>query len=427
LTALINNIASTWGSYFIVMLVQNTLFLALVLAVLQLIRRCGPVTRFSIAIIGLIKLILPLFLKFDFTSNSLGHTTAMVLDQSIVFATQDLPLSVNLSFFLLLLWGGGFCFYLGRFALSTLRLRRLLQAATPLDFDFDYPVYQSEKLSVPLSIGVFSPRIYVPACWFDLPDVQQHMILHHEAEHIRRKDHLLLLLQTIIQSIYFFHPLVWMLNKQINEIREMICDDVAVSRSRTSPLVYSRLLLQFAQIYVHRHQHAAAFHLLRPKLLNRISYQLEKENHQRKRMGTIWFGLLLILVVPFSWSARWSQKEALFAPSAVQTPENEKPGRPSVVDYDTPPLPAGGFAALQKHLNYPESARAAGMEGRTLLSIQVHSDGHLGQVVVEKSSGDASCDRAAIAAVHAVEWHPAKKGGKPLKVTVRLPFVFNLK
>ncbi|MBD3385454.1 TonB family protein [candidate division KSB1 bacterium] len=423
----INNIASAWWSMFVVMLVQNTLFLALVLMALHLTRHGKPAVRFSIALIGLLKLIVPPFLNFDVGSNSLGRTTALILDQPAVFAAHGIALSVDLSFYLLLMWAGGVFWYLGRFVLSTWRLHHLLASSRLLDLDFDYPVYQSDHIAVPLSAGLFSPRIYVPDSWNYLPAAQQRMVLHHEAEHIRRLDHLFLLLQTGIQSLYFFHPLVWMLNKHTYEIREMICDDAAVFRSSASPLDYSRLLLQFAQSCVDRYQHAAAFQLLRPKLLPRISYQLEKENYQRVRTGLFYLILLLVTTVPFSWTAPRLHKNAGHFVSTAQTAENKRPVIPAMVDYDTPPLPAGGLAALRKHLVYPESAREEGIEGRAVLAIQINHEGAITRITIEESSGNDSCDRAAIDAVRSVKWHPAKKDNHPVNVTIRLPFVFNLK
>ncbi len=423
----INNIASAWWALFVHMLVQNTLFLALVLMALHLTRHAKPAVRFSIAVIGLTKLIVPPFLNFDVGSNSLGRTTALLLDQPAVFAAQGIALSVDLSFYLLLLWAGGVFWYLGRFVLSTWRLHHLLTFSHRLDLDFDYPVYQSDCIAVPLSTGIFSPRIYVPDSWTHLPAAQQRMVLHHEAEHIRRRDHLFLLLQTGIQSLYFFHPFVWILNKHTYEIREMICDDAAVFRSSTSPLDYSRLLLQFAQGCVDRYQHAAAFRLLRPKLLPRISYQLEQENHQRVRTGIVYLILLLVTTVPFSWAAPRLHKNAGYFASAAQTVENKKPVIPATIDYDTPPLPAGGLAALRKHLIYPKSAQEEGVEGRAVLAIQINHDGTITRITIEESSGNDSCDRAAIDAVQSVRWHPAQKGDHPVNVTVRLPFVFNLK
>ena len=46
---------------------------------------------------------------------------------------------------------------------------------------------------------------------------------------------------------------------------------------------------------------------------------------------------------------------------------------------------------------------------------------------VLKSLGDNGCDEAAIAAIKAVQWIPAKQKDQPVKVWVGIPVVFKLK
>ena len=99
----------------------------------------------------------------------------------------------------------------------------------------------------------------------------------------------------------------------------------------------------------------------------------------------------------------------------------------SFVPYDEPPAPIGGFAAIQKNLTYPEAARKAGIEGRILLYVQVDEKGNVAKTKVIKSLGATGCDKAAVAAVNAVKWIPAKQKGKPVKVWVMVPVDFKLK
>jgi protein TonB len=55
-------------------------------------------------------------------------------------------------------------------------------------------------------------------------------------------------------------------------------------------------------------------------------------------------------------------------------------------------------AAIQAALRYPESARMAGMAGRTRVTFQYH-DGEVSGVTLVTSSGSGMLDRAALAAV----------------------------
>ena len=97
------------------------------------------------------------------------------------------------------------------------------------------------------------------------------------------------------------------------------------------------------------------------------------------------------------------------------------------VAYDEPPAPIGGFAAIQKKLVYPEIARKAGVEGRVYVNVLIDEKGNVVNTKILKSLGNNGCDEAAVAAIKAVKWKPAKQRDKPVKVWVGIPVVFKLK
>ena len=83
---------------------------------------------------------------------------------------------------------------------------------------------------VPGAIGWLSPIILFPAgALGGLTPGQVRLIIAHELAHIRRHDYVLNLVQTAIETAFFFHPGVWWLSKRIREEREHCCDDVVVA------------------------------------------------------------------------------------------------------------------------------------------------------------------------------------------------------
>ncbi|MGC4098140.1 MAG: energy transducer TonB [Nitrospira sp.] len=75
---------------------------------------------------------------------------------------------------------------------------------------------------------------------------------------------------------------------------------------------------------------------------------------------------------------------------------------------------------------YPNSARANGQEGKVILKAVIRSDGHLADVSVQKSSGYAVLDSAAMEAVKlACPLHMRHAIGKPI-IVVSLPIVYSL-
>ncbi|MBO0720181.1 MAG: HEAT repeat domain-containing protein [Blastocatellia bacterium] len=90
-------------------------------------------------------------------------------------------------------------------------------------------VFSSHLISVPMTIGTFRPVIVLP------PDLMQNFtvaefesVIAHELAHIKRWDYLTNLLQRLVQALFFYHPAVWFIGKQLLIERELACDDWAV-------------------------------------------------------------------------------------------------------------------------------------------------------------------------------------------------------
>jgi beta-lactamase regulating signal transducer with metallopeptidase domain len=91
-------------------------------------------------------------------------------------------------------------------------------------------VLQSTLVQVPLVVGYLRPAILLPVSVVtNLPALQLEAILAHELAHIRRHDYLVNLAQTLIETVFFYHPSVWWLSREIRNERENCCDDLAVA------------------------------------------------------------------------------------------------------------------------------------------------------------------------------------------------------
>jgi len=75
---------------------------------------------------------------------------------------------------------------------------------------------------------------------------------------------------------------------------------------------------------------------------------------------------------------------------------------------------------------YPANARRAGTQGTVTLRVQVTREGLVARVDVEKSSGSPHLDAAALEAVKAWRFVPARQGAEPLESWVLVPIVFRL-
>ena len=68
------------------------------------------------------------------------------------------------------------------------------------------------------------------------------MVLLHELAHLRRWDNLVNLLQRFVESLLFFHPVVWWLSGWVRLERELCCDRLVVERMG-QPVAYAEMLV----------------------------------------------------------------------------------------------------------------------------------------------------------------------------------------
>jgi protein TonB len=76
---------------------------------------------------------------------------------------------------------------------------------------------------------------------------------------------------------------------------------------------------------------------------------------------------------------------------------------------------------------YPHIARRRGYEGEVLLSVMISVDGTVDTLKVKESSGYPILDRAAMKAVTAWKFEPARRMGIPVPLSVDIPVRFVLK
>ncbi len=101
-----------------------------------------------------------------------------------------------------------------------------------------------EKISGPAVSGGFHPRIYLPRLLADTwPLDELEPVLFHELAHIKRFDAAVNWLQITVQVIYFFHPLVWLANREIRRLREEVCDDMAIQFCGFETVRYSNSII----------------------------------------------------------------------------------------------------------------------------------------------------------------------------------------
>ena len=111
-----------------------------------------------------------------------------------------------------------------------------------------------DRLAMPVLIGILRPLILLPPIALNGWSPEQlEMVLLHELAHLRRWDNLVNLLQRLVESLLFFHPVAWWLSSWVRLERELCCDRLVVERLG-QPVAYAEMLVALSGTSGRRHQ-----------------------------------------------------------------------------------------------------------------------------------------------------------------------------
>ncbi len=89
---------------------------------------------------------------------------------------------------------------------------------------------ECQWLEAPAVIGWFRPVVLLPiTALTGLSEDQLQSVIAHELAHIKRLDAFVNVFQVCVETLLFYHPAVWWMNKRIRAEREHCCDDMAVA------------------------------------------------------------------------------------------------------------------------------------------------------------------------------------------------------
>ncbi|RCS40551.1 hypothetical protein DTL42_24575 [Bremerella cremea] len=138
-----------------------------------------------------------------------------------------------------LLLGGRICLsYLGtiwirRVGLSGVESHVLVQfseIAQRLQIWHLPPIAYSSRISQAMTVGLMRPMVLLPVSWMAeiSPDVLE-AVLAHELAHVKRLDLWVNFFQRLMETVFFFHPAVWLVSAEVRRERESCCDELAIA------------------------------------------------------------------------------------------------------------------------------------------------------------------------------------------------------
>ena len=175
--------------------------------------------------------------------------------------------------------------------------QRCRELAQQMGIQKSVRLIQSGLIKVPMVIGYFRPVIVFPlAICTQFSTAEIDAILRHELAHIRRHDVLVNLFQSLLETLFFFHPCLWWLSNQIRIEREHCCDDLAAPNSAQA-LQLANALFHLEESRVTTTGIAATDGDLQSRIKRLVMQKQKSKTTLGKRLGTAIFASLVVIAI----------------------------------------------------------------------------------------------------------------------------------
>jgi TonB family protein len=136
--------------------------------------------------------------------------------------------------------------------------------------------------AAPCVVGIRRPILIWPdAMTAQLSDAQIDAILAHEIEHVRHRHNLSAVAHGVVETLFWFHPVVWWIGGRLANERERVCDERVV-QAGTEPVVYADAILRVCESSIGAPAFASA-RITGAALTHRIEAIMS--NTSRRRLG----------------------------------------------------------------------------------------------------------------------------------------------
>jgi beta-lactamase regulating signal transducer with metallopeptidase domain len=308
---------------------QSTLFALPLGALTLLLRRHAAALRFWLWFAASVKFLVPFSLLMAMGAAVPlavapmlpdGPTLEVLQNTAAPFTNAPAPSVVpdgtpNWIMLLIATWAAGALLGLLIWGMRWLKLRELVRAARPLTIPLaisaPLPVLSSSVPVEPGLIGIFRPVLMLPdGIQARLTTQEMNAIVTHELCHFRRRDNLTAAIHMLVESLFWFHPLVWWLGRRLMNERERACDE-AVLAAGNDPRVFAQGILTVCRFTIQAPQ-ACASALSGANLRIRIETILANRTTRRLHVAQK-FGLSVIAALSLSLLVLAGREQAIQA------------------------------------------------------------------------------------------------------------------
>ena len=313
-------------------------------------------------------------------------------------------------------------------AISYIRMSKVIRSVNPIDVDGAVVRIIDEE------IPSFSWGRHIVIGRKDLEE--NPAILTHERMHVRCGHSYDLMAYTIVTTLQWFNPLVWIARTELKMLHEYEADELTINKG-IDATQYQLLLVKKA-VGAKRFQLANGFN--HSKLKNRITMMHKnKTNRMMKLAYLLCIPALIGAMCCCAYSTNAGNIAAQDAVSCYDATADTEPkasgdttAKKAPLSFhlaDVKPTFNGGDAnAFSKWVNeqlvYPESCKKEGISGRVTLSFTVSETGKVTDVEVLRGVHEDLDKEAERVVSSSPDWTPGMVDGKPVAVTYTFPIIF---
>ena len=302
------------------------------------------------------------------------------------------------------------------FALSTLKMGRLIRKGEKVEKDGCRLVLMDQD------VPSFSWGRKVVMSRKDLEG--NPAIFTHEQMHVRCRHSRDLVLLLPIQILFWWNPLVWITREELRLLHEYEADE-GVLKKGIDATQYQLLLVRKA---VGELRFTLASGFQHAKLKNRIAMMMKKSSSRWMR----WSYLALIpmlVVMMYACNSPKKSKTAVDVPEEVAAVQEAVPFAEIEVKPTFNGCDVNEFSKwVNTQLNYPDQAKADGIQGRVAVQFTIGADGVVGDVKVLRGVREDLDAEVVRVISDSPNWEPGRNAdGKAVPVTFTFPVFFKLK
>ncbi len=149
---------------------------------------------------------------------------------------------------------------------------------------------------VPFTFGWKTPIIVLPNAIRN-NDEKLNMAIQHELVHIKRGDYLLQLVLSVIESLFWFHPLIRLSFREIETFREISCDQEVLSTTEVSPKNYANMLIELVPLNKGIGAFSISMAVKQSTLKQRIETMKYHKLYKTSYKKSLFFLLIMLLIV----------------------------------------------------------------------------------------------------------------------------------